>query len=78
MTLPRSRVMSVRALLTIIIAISVTACGIGPRLSPRALGCYAVAIDSFPDVYRRMILIPPPAMVRLDTIYGGQIEVPAS
>jgi hypothetical protein len=70
--------MSSRALLTITIAVSVAACGIGPQLSPRALGCYAVAIDSFPDVYRRMLRIPPPAMVRLDTIYGGQIEVPAS
>lgn len=66
-----------RALLTITVAVSVAACGIGPRLSPRALGCCAVAIDSFPGVYRCMLRIPPPAMVRLDTIYGGPIEVPA-
>jgi len=70
--------MSSRALLTITIAVSVAACTTAPQLSPRAVGCYAVQLDSFPAVFRQMLVPAPPALVRLDTINGGQLEVPVS
>jgi hypothetical protein len=57
-------------------SLTASACNLKPRLAPEAVGCYAVAVDSFPDVYRRMLVPPPPPMVRLDTLMGPHVQVP--
>lgn len=67
-----------RILSAIAFAVSVSACSIAPQLSPRALGCYAVEMDSFPAAFRQMLVPLPPELVRLDTINGGQLEVPTA
>ena len=67
-----------RVLVALACAVSVSACSLAPQLSPRALGCYAVELDSFPAVFRHMLVPPPPDLVRLDTINGGQLEVPTA
>lgn len=67
-----------RVLVALACAVGVSACSTAPQLSPRALGCHAVELDSFPAVFRHMLVPPPPDLVRLDTINGGQLEVPTS
>lgn len=60
------------------VAAGAAACTPVPQLSPRAVGCYAVHMDSFPAAFSRMLVPTPPELVRLDTINGGQLEVPAA
>lgn len=78
MTTARRFAAARRTALAITCAAALTACSIAPQLSPRAMGCYAVQVDTLPEVYRRMLVPQPPPMVRLDTIYGGQLQVPES
>jgi hypothetical protein len=54
------------------------ACSLAPQLSPRAVGCYAVQLDSFPADFQRMQVPAPPALVRMDTVHGGQLQVPTA
>ena len=65
-----------RVLAALACAVSASACSIAPQLSPRAMGCYAVELDSFPAAFSQRLVPPPPDLVRLDTINGGQLEVP--
>lgn len=76
MTTSRRFAASRRTVVAIICTTALTACSLAPQLGPRAVGCYAVQIDTLPDVYRRMLVPQPPAMVRLDSIHGGQLQVP--
>lgn len=54
------------------------ACSLAPQLSPRAAGCYAVHVDSVPAVLSRLLVPEPPQLVRLNTLNGGQLEVPTA
>ena len=67
-----------RVLVAFACAVSLAACSLAPQLSPRAVGCYSVELDSFPAVFRHMLAPAPPELVRLDTINGGQLEVPTA
>ena len=64
--------------LALTVAAGVSACSLAPQLSPRAVGCYAVQLDSFPAAFGQMLVPRPPEIVRLDTINGGQLEVPVA
>lgn len=58
--------------------VAVSACSLKPILAPRAIGCYTVSLDSFPDVYNRMLVPQPPELIRLDSAFGGVLQVPVA
>lgn len=67
----------VRGLVVIALALSVIACSGTPlQLAPRAIGCYAVELDSFPEVFTRLRVERPPALIRMDTLNGASLHVP--
>ncbi len=66
-----------RPLLIFVIPLALSACSIAPQLTPSAAGCYAVQMDSVPEAFRKALVPPLPALVRLDTAFGGQVQVPA-
>jgi hypothetical protein len=54
----------------------VQACSLAPQLAPTAAGCYAVQLDSVPAQFPAMLVPPAPDLIKLDTAFGGQVQVP--
>lgn len=65
-----------RALACVVLTSVLLGCSIAPQLAPAAAGCYSVHLDSVPAQFHAMQVPPVPAVVRLDTAYGGQVQVP--
>lgn len=53
-------------------------CSLTPQLAPSAVGCYRLIADTLPTAVRAELVPSLPDMVRLDTIHGGQLQVPVS
>jgi hypothetical protein len=69
--------LTLRSPLIVATLLALGGCSIAPQLTPSAAGCYAVQLDSFPESFRKALVPPPPTLVRLDTAFGGLVQVPA-
>ena len=72
---------ALRSRLSLMLACSIvglSACSLKPVLAPTAAGCYSVSLDSFPDVFSKMLVPRPPELIRLDSAFGGLLQVPAA
>lgn len=67
-----------RSLAVVMSIVLVSACGLEPRLAPAAVGCYALESDPIPATYRKDMVPEPPHLLRLDSVHGGQVQVPVS